>query len=307
MTRLICDEQPLEGGHLFLTEQRRIAAQPQIPHQVSGPSGLIAFLRLEVRFPHLVVQIVHECLSLQTHAVQLHFFELPILRHRNTAVVQQISVDLLIQGAMAVKEADMGLQLFGIEEGSFQGIEHILFILGQLVRILRVKCREVGIPQRPYVALNLHRACRQIDFVQKQPVLQMVFRMCQDPLSFYLKLADGNGFMHPRRQFLIHRVELIPIQNMWTELFTRIVAINLLREGGQRPQVDSISHFQHIEVVIADIHPQHVGNACPVACGRTHPDDIVVAPLEVHFMIVHQEIHDGIRMGATVENIADNM
>ena len=43
------------------------------------------------------------------------------------------------------------------------------------------------------------------------------------------------------------------------------------------------------------------------ACSGSHPHHIVIAPLDIHVMVLHQVIQDHIRMRATVENIADDV
>ena len=44
------------------------------------------------------------------------------------------------------------------------------------------------------------------------------------------------------------------------------------------------------------------------AAGRSpHPENIVVAPFDIHGMMIHQPIQNHVRMGAAVKNIADDM
>ena len=91
------------------------------------------------------------------------------------------------------------------------------------------------------------------------------------------------------------------------EEFAGVIAVNLLRGGRKRSQIDSVSDLQHVKVIIADVHAQKVRHAGPVARCRSHPDNIVIAPLEIHIMVIHQKIHDFIRVRASVKDVADNV
>ena len=91
------------------------------------------------------------------------------------------------------------------------------------------------------------------------------------------------------------------------EKLARIIAVNLFGERRQRPQIDAVADLQHVEVVVADIHAQQIGDAGPVSGRRAHPHDVVVAPLKIHIVKVHQEIHDLVRVRTSVKNIADDM
>ena len=59
--------------------------------------------------------------------------------------------------------------------------------------------------------------------------------------------------------------------------------------------------------MIADIVAQDVSDAGIVAGSRTHPEDIVVAPLDIQRMMMHEIIHDFIGMGTAVVNVADDV
>ena len=158
--------------------------------------------------------------------------------------------------------------------------------------MLRIYGREIGVAQREFPVAQLHGPLFEIDLIQQQPVFHMVLRMRHDTLPFHLELADGNGLVHLRCQRIIHRVELVFIQPLRLEKLTRIVAVDVFCHGRQRTKIDAVSDFQHIEIVITDIHSQHVGDAGPVACSCAHPYDIVISPLEIHIVIIHEKVHD---------------
>ena len=94
---------------------------------------------------------------------------------------------------------------------------------------------------------------------------------------------------------------------MRLESIARVITVKLLRKCRKRSQVDAIADFKHIEVVVADVHSQHIGYAGPVACCSAHPDYIVIAPLEVNIVIFHKEIHNLVGVRASVKYISDYM
>ena len=208
---------------------------------------------------------------------------------------------------MAVKEFYMSLKFLGIEERCFQSLEHFLFFSRKFVRILRIQRREIRIAQGPCLAFYLNRARFKVNLIKQKAFFHLVFRMYLDSLPFNLELADCDCLMHSCRKILVHRVKLVCIQNMRSEKFTRVIAVNLLRKRRKRSQVDSVSNLKHIEVIVAYVHTKQVRYACPVPRCCSHPYDVVVAPLEINIVISHEEVHDFIRMSTSVKNVSYNM
>ena len=90
-------------------------------------------------------------------------------------------------------------------------------------------------------------------------------------------------------------------------IHTVIMGIILQGKQGQWPQADAIAAFQDFHVMVAHIVAQHVRNARRAACRSTHPEDIVVAPLNIEGMVLHEVIHNLIGMRPPVVNIANNV
>lgn len=59
--------------------------------------------------------------------------------------------------------------------------------------------------------------------------------------------------------------------------------------------------------MVTDIIAQDIGDAGSIAGSRTHPEDVVIAPLDIQGMVMHERIHDLVGMSAAVVNIADNV
>ena len=135
----------------------------------------------------------------------------------------------------------------------------------------------------------------------------MILRMSFDPLPFDLELHYGYGLVHLGGQRVVYGVVDVSVQDVGPEFLAVIPCVDLFRKRCKGSQVDPVSHLQHVEVVVADIHPEKVGDAGPVSCGCAHPYHIVVAPLEVHIMEVHEEVHDPVWVRTSVEYVSDNV
>ena len=59
--------------------------------------------------------------------------------------------------------------------------------------------------------------------------------------------------------------------------------------------------------MVTDVIAQDIGDAGGIAGSGPHPKDVVVAPLDVQGMMVHEGIHNLIGMSAAVVNIADDV
>ena len=83
--------------------------------------------------------------------------------------------------------------------------------------------------------------------------------------------------------------------------------VSIQRKRGQRDQVDAVSFFQRIQIAVPCSHPDHIGDAGQMAAGRSHPDDIMIAPLYIHRMILTERIQDDMWTRPPVKNISHDM
>ena len=91
------------------------------------------------------------------------------------------------------------------------------------------------------------------------------------------------------------------------EAFAGIVPICSHGKCGQRQQIDSVSFFQNIQVPIPRADADHIGDASPLACGSTHPQHVMIAPLDIHRVMLHQFFHDNMRSGPSIIDISYDM
>ena len=67
--------------------------------------------------------------------------------------------------------------------------------------------------------------------------------------------------------------------------------VDFIGKHGQRPQGNAVAGFDNIQVVVADRIGKHGGHQGSGTGGGTHPQNVVVTPLDIHAVAVHQGVH----------------
>ena len=100
--------------------------------------------------------------------------------------------------------------------------------------------------------------------------------------SLGLELNDADGLVHLCHQLTGLFVEVvITFQDNRHELLARVITIHFESEGGKGHQVDTITLFQCGKIGVAQTQSQNITDTGIIASGCTHPQDIVVAPLDI--------------------------
>jgi amidophosphoribosyltransferase len=86
-----------------------------------------------------------------------------------------------------------------------------------------------------------------------------------------------------------------------------IILIRLHHKGRQRKHIDSVSILKNIQISVTDTVSYHCCNTGFLSCCRTHPDNIMVSPLNIQGVILHQAIHNEMWSRTSVINIPQNM
>ena len=123
--------------------------------------------------------------------------------------------------------------------------------------------------------------------MQQQPVFHFKFRIPLDQLAFQFEHDHGNSLEHP--------------------CLYRKIGIRFCRKQGQLPQRNTVSPLQNFCIAIGKGIAQYPGNTARAASSGTHPQDVVIAPLDIHGVMTHQDVHDAVRPRPSVENIAHYM
>ena len=86
-----------------------------------------------------------------------------------------------------------------------------------------------------------------------------------------------------------------------------VLAVKLLCHALQVPQVDAVAVLQHPVVMVGQRSLKYGADADRTAGGSTHPYHVMVAPLDIHVMVAHQQIQNNVRAGAAVKQVAHDM
>ena len=301
---LVQDELPLEGGHALLAEKRAPLTAPEIVDEVGGVFLFGTFIA-EIGLADVAVDGVHQGFALVRHPVQHHGVETAVRVDRDAGMVEKVAVDLEVEAPLVQQETDVPLQLFAVLEGEADLIDDQLLADRELVRVFAVDGREVHVLHRPDDAVHGDGLVFVVDLVEKEPVLHFIFGMALHPLAFQLELQDGGGLVHAcvEGQVLAEGVGAA-LDGEGVEI---ALAVFVDREAHERDQVDAVAVFEDVQVRVAGGQAEDRGDAERMAAGGADPYDVVVAPLDIQRVVVHQVLHDEMWPGTSVIDVADEV
>ncbi|MPM53103.1 hypothetical protein SDC9_99867 [bioreactor metagenome] len=91
------------------------------------------------------------------------------------------------------------------------------------------------------------------------------------------------------------------------ERFVAVLFVDHFRKRDQRTQRDPISILDDFQVVVTGRDADDVGHTgCRPARG-THPEDIMITPLDIQLVAIHESVDNFIRERASVVDVPDNM
>ena len=167
--------------------------------------------------------------------------------------------------------------------------------------------RQISIGNRILITSHRDHPTSIVNLVQKQAISHLILRVAQDGLSFELKLDDRDGLVHLSHELRRACKARIILKILGLENCARITTISLHGKVGQRQQIDAIPLLEGLDIGIADADTQHRGDQRPVARKSTHPEDIVVAPLDIIIAHRREDLHDLGCTRAAVEDVANDM
>ena len=126
-------------------------------------------------------------------------------------------------------------------------------------------------------------------------------------LRLLLELDDADSLVHLGCQPHGLIVQRVTRQQSWHELIARVVTIGLHRKCCQRYQIDAVAFFQRCQIGISQREPQHIADAGIVASSSTHPEHVMVAPLDVPRVILAQGVQYDVGPGPPVEDVAQDV
>ena len=222
---------------------------------------------------------------------------------------EQVAVEDLVEAALGVEEADVILQLLAAQEGGGELVDDRVLLGGEGVGVLGVYGGEVHILQGIGGVSNGDALALVVDLVQQQPVAHAILGMAQQLLALQLEEDDGDRLVHPGGEELVLLTVLVGVGagELDSKAVNVAVLIYLVGKDGQGAQGDAVACLNHFQVVVVDGVGQHGGHQGAGAGGGAHPENVVVAPLDVHAVVVQQRVHDDVSPGTAVKDIAYNV
>eukprot|EP00760_Papus_ankaliazontas_P029576 PhM_4_TR429/c0_g1_i1/m.71371 len=304
---LVGDKVALEGRHAGLAEERGRGTSPQEVERVKPGTALVAVLRGVPALTGELVEAVDVRLAAELRVANAELTEVALLVHRDAAVEQQRAVERLVHAAVVEEELNVLVQTDAVAELTQEGLDDALLRLGELVRVLRIKRREVLVQQRVCLAVDLDRARLEVHRGEHDTVVHRELRVPLDELSLQLKLDDAQGLVHFGVECKVRGGEVALAGLLRLEGTAGVVAVRVHGVGRQGKQADAIAFLNRTQVSVAKGNTESTAQGHLAAGTRTHPQDVMVAPLEINRFEVREVVHDDVSAWAAVENIADNV
>ena len=122
-------------------------------------------------------------------------------------------------------------------------------------------------------------------------------------LPFQFELDDADGFVHFGDDIPV--VFKLPRSVCFRlEAGAGVVRIDVKRQQSQRDHVDAVAVLQKIVIVVAQADPHGIGDAAGFSPCCAHPQDVVIAPLDVHIALFFQFVHHQVRTFTPVIDVA---
>ena len=220
---------------------------------------------------------------------------------------QKISIISFIKASLVQKKPDMILQFLAVSERGIQAFHYILFLCSKFIWLFPVNSRKICIGQRIFFSVRkCDHSLFRIDPMKQTTLFHMEFFVPADQLTLQLKLDNGNSLVHFPSKLFFQNTIVIGI-SLHLKSSTWIILISLHCKGCQRHEIDPISILKNIHISVTDAVPDHRCNAGFLSCSSSHPDHIMISPLDIQRMIFHQTIHDEMRARTSVINISQHM
>ena len=136
-------------------------------------------------------------------------------------------------------------------------------------------------------------------------VFHVEFLMTADELAVQFELDDSDRLVH-----LLSKVFLgciIIRSSLHLKHTARIILVYFHRKRCKRQKIDPISILQDILISIAETVSEDCCDAGLLSNSCSHQDCIMISPLNVQRMGLHQTVHNEMRSRSTVKNISQDM
>ena len=238
----------------------------------------------EKRPSRAAVSHVEVRLSAVLFAEVLDLVKAAVVPERHAAVIEQVSVAAAVHSALFVQKRDVAPENRAVKEGISQSVDDLAFAFCQLIWTVGVYGREKAVVELICNSLAFDRAA--VYFSEQEPVVHAVLGVTENRLTLEFELNDRD-----RLESRVHR----------------FAAVGLTSEQCQRAKADAVAALEGAKIPVFYAVAHDVCDTSLAARRRAHPENIVVAPLDVEGMSAHEQIDNLFGGVAPVEDIADNM
>jgi len=221
-------------------------------------------------------------------------------------VEEEIGIADGIHATMREHGAHVFLEFLADAERVMELLHQIGLLRGEGVGIGRIDSGEVATLHLVLLAIDGAYATLIVDSREEHAVLHLPLRTAAEDGGLLLELNHGDGLVHLGREQLGFLVHLIARQQLGHELLAGIILISLEGEGGQRHEVDAVL-LDGGEVGITQRETQHIADTGIIASRSAHPQDVVIAPLDIPRVILAQGVHDDVGTRTAIVDVAKDM
>ena len=200
----------------------------------------------------------------------------------------------------------MLVQLFADAERVVQLLHQVGLLGGELVRMQGINGGEVTALHLVILTIDVAGALFVVYHTEHAAVGHLPLGAAGKYLGLGLKLQHGDGLVHLGGELLGLLVHRVAWQQLGLELQTGVVAIHVECKGGQGYQVNTVL-LDGSQVGITQAQAQHVADTGIVTSRSTHPQHIVIAPLDIPRVVLAQGVHDDVGTRTTIVDVAKNM
>lgn len=222
---------------------------------------------------------------------------------------EQVAVRDAVHRTMGEDNSNVALETLADTEGAADAVDEFSLSIGECIGMLWIDGGEIGVAQWVILAVKAYDATLKVTSREEVAVPHAPLGMTLVELPLKLKCDDGNGFVHTGIEeslalggFFLAMAEIVGHKDV-----AGIIGVSLEGEGGEGHEVDAVAFLEDDGVAVAKGKTEDSGYAAAVAGGSTHPEDIVVAPLDVEVVELAEAVHNEVGAGATIEDVAENV
>lgn len=222
---------------------------------------------------------------------------------------EQVAVRDAVHRTMGEDNSNVALETLADTEGAADAVDEFSLSIGECIGMLRIDGGEIGVAQWIILAVEAYDATLKVTSREEVAVPHAPLGMTLVELPLKLKCDDGNGFVHTGIKealalggFFLAMTEIVGHKDV-----AGIIGVSLEGEGGEGHEVDAVAFLEDDGVAVAKGKTEDGGYAAAVAGGSTHPEHVVIAPLDVEMVELTEAIHDEVCAGAAVEDVAQDM